>query len=238
MKFTEKNNFVVKHTSQEHFSKDRELFKVHCPNSRLHTDLKRVNSFNRKKLDGLILWELLEKVSPEEVLKNREEKPVETKGKVIIENIEQVKEKLVEMGIDPVKVSEEFIQTNIGMSVEEFESLYSKLKDFLNQDGVAIHTLNVPPPADEQESTEGNIVTKKGKESDPKSKKDSLQIEALKERISALEETADYNTDDIDALRMELDDKEAVMEEISAKIEALETKALKKKEANKRNSRK
>ena len=72
MKFTEKNEFVSKHTSADHFSKDLELFKIHCPNNRLHADLKRVNSFNRQKLDGLMLWELLDKISPEKILKNRE----------------------------------------------------------------------------------------------------------------------------------------------------------------------
>ena len=71
MKFQEKNEFVVKHTSDVNYSQDLELFKEHCPNSRLHTDLKRVNSFNKKKLDGLMLWELLDKVTPADILKNR-----------------------------------------------------------------------------------------------------------------------------------------------------------------------
>ena len=71
MEFKEKNDFVVKHTSADHFDKDLELFKAHCPNSRLHSDLKRVNSWTKNKLDGLMLWELLNKLTSEEILKNR-----------------------------------------------------------------------------------------------------------------------------------------------------------------------
>jgi len=71
MKFKEKNDFVVKHTSVEYFDKDLELFKVHCSRSKLHLDLDRVNTWNKKKLDNLMLWELLDKVSADDILKNR-----------------------------------------------------------------------------------------------------------------------------------------------------------------------
>jgi len=75
MKFTEKNNFIVRHTSGDYFAKDLELFKLHCPDSKLHSQLKRVNSFTRQKLDGQMLHELLDKISPAEILKNREATP-------------------------------------------------------------------------------------------------------------------------------------------------------------------
>ena len=140
MKFTEKNNFIVRHTSKEYFSKDRELFKTHCPNSRLHADLKRVNSFNQKKLDGLMLWELLDKVSPEDILENREEKQAD----VMIENIDQAKEILVKMEIDPEKVSEEFLFENIGKPAKDFQSIMEVLKPSLVGDN-KILTLSAPP---------------------------------------------------------------------------------------------
>lgn len=140
MKFTEKNNFIVKHTSKDHFYKDQELFKVHCPNSRIHADLKRVNSFNRKKLDGLMLWELLDKVSPEDILKNREEKPAE----IIIENIDQAKEILIKMEIDPEKVSDQFLSDSIGKAAIAFESIMETLKPLLIGEN-KILTLSVPP---------------------------------------------------------------------------------------------
>jgi len=71
MDFIKKNDFIVKNKKKEHFEQDLELFKKHCPNSKLYIDLKRVNQFNKVILVGLMLNELLEKVSPEEILANR-----------------------------------------------------------------------------------------------------------------------------------------------------------------------
>ena len=71
MKFTDKNDFIVKYSSVDHYDKDIELFKIHCKSSNLHYQLERVNSFNKKKLDGMMLNELLNKVSPDDILNNR-----------------------------------------------------------------------------------------------------------------------------------------------------------------------
>ena len=127
MKFTEKNDFIVKNKEVEYFSKDLELFKKSCPSSKLHSDLKSLNSFNRSKLHGLILGELLDKVGPEDILKNREEKLTE----IMIENIDQAKEILVKMEIDPDKVSKEFLSESIGKAAIDFESLMEVLKPSL-----------------------------------------------------------------------------------------------------------
>jgi uncharacterized coiled-coil protein SlyX len=162
MKFTEKNSFLVRHTSGEHFSSDMELFKVHCPNSRLHIDLKRENSFNRKKLDGLMLWELLEKVSPEEILKNREK----TAGEAT------------------VKPEKSELENN--------------------------------PESNEKEEDE--------------------KLNALEDRIKALEESNDFNEDEISGLQSELEDKDTSIEELQEKIESLEKKAFNKKKASRKNS--
>ena len=129
MKFTEKNDFIVKNKKGEYFSKDLDLFKKNCPNSRLHSDLKSLNSFNRSKLHGLILGELLDKVNPDDILKNREEKPVD----VMIDNIDQAKEILVKMEIDPGKVSEEFLSKNIGKPEKDFQSIMEVLKPSLEE---------------------------------------------------------------------------------------------------------
>jgi hypothetical protein len=72
MKFETKNNFIVKHKNGNYFDADLILFKRVFPNHRLHDDLRRVNDFNRHILDGKMLYELLNKVSPTEILKNRE----------------------------------------------------------------------------------------------------------------------------------------------------------------------
>ena len=144
MKFQEKNDFLVKHKSEEHYDSDLKLFKEHCPNSRLHSDLKRANSFNRKKLNGDMLWELLDKISAEEILKNRGEiiVPVED---VIIETLEQAKDILVKMEIEPAKVSEEFLTENIGVPVSVFESLMETLKTTLVAKNNKIFTLSILP---------------------------------------------------------------------------------------------
>ncbi|KAA6348450.1 hypothetical protein EZS27_004050, partial [termite gut metagenome] len=74
MDFIKKNNFIVKHRSIEFFDRDLDLFHKHLPYSKLDMELRRVNSYNRLKLDEKMLFELLEKVTPEEVLQNREKK--------------------------------------------------------------------------------------------------------------------------------------------------------------------
>ena len=89
MEFIEKNEFIVNNSSRDYYDKDLELFKKYCPGSRLYADLKRVNSFNCKKLDEFMLFELLDKISPEEILKNRMENPSPPK-------VESEQEKAVE----------------------------------------------------------------------------------------------------------------------------------------------
>ena len=71
MDFIKKNDFIVKHKKKDHFDKDLELFRKVCPASKLHEDLKRANSFNKGILDGYMLFELLDRVSPKEILKHR-----------------------------------------------------------------------------------------------------------------------------------------------------------------------
>jgi hypothetical protein len=83
MKFTEKNDYIVKYKSGKFFQQDYDLFIKHCPNSRLHGDLKKVNSFNKGILDGQMLFELLDKVSLKEILENREVKFIKPEEKVL-----------------------------------------------------------------------------------------------------------------------------------------------------------
>jgi hypothetical protein len=72
MKFETKNNFIVKHKNVKYFDADLILFKKVFPTHRLHDDLRRANDFNKHILDGKMLYELLNKVSPDDILKNRE----------------------------------------------------------------------------------------------------------------------------------------------------------------------
>jgi hypothetical protein len=215
MKFTEKNNFIVKHTSKEHFSKDLELFKIHCPNSRLHADLKRVNSFNQKKLDGLMLLELLNKVFPEDILKNR----VTTPEEIIIETIDQAKEILVKMEIDPKKVSEEFLSENVGKPAKDFQSIMEVLKPSLVGEN-KILTLSIPPS---DELPLAHELENKAQELDEKEEELTDKELELEEKEESLEEKA-----------QELEDKEKELSEKEAELE----KSSKKKETNKKSSRK
>ena len=74
LSFSQKNDLVVKHKAKEHFSKDLELFQKHFPSNRLMNDLARANPFTFEKLDGQMLYLLLDKVSEDEILLNRGEK--------------------------------------------------------------------------------------------------------------------------------------------------------------------
>jgi uncharacterized coiled-coil protein SlyX len=252
LSFAEKNNFVVKNKSGNYFSKDLELFKKHFPIHKLNNELARANSFTYDRLDGQMLYVLLEKIAPEEILKNREEKTVENPVKAIIESINQAKEKLIEMGIDPEKVSPEFLQTNIGLSIESFTELYESLKEALKQDGNVIHTLSIIPPAEgtettgsstenlqEEESKTTGTVTESPVTQETEFTGESSSVENLKvleERIVDLEEKTDINEDEISGLRDELEDRDTSIEELQKKTEALEKKAFNKKKASRKSS--
>jgi len=71
MDILKKNDFIVKHKSSKYFYRDIELFKKYCPSSELNRELKRVNAYNKDIYHGRILYELLEKATPEEIFNNR-----------------------------------------------------------------------------------------------------------------------------------------------------------------------
>jgi len=72
LQFSQKNDLVVKHKSKKHYSKDLELFKKYFPLNRLMNDLAQANEFTFERYDGQMLYMLLDKVSIEDILKNRE----------------------------------------------------------------------------------------------------------------------------------------------------------------------
>ena len=71
LSFSQKSDLVVKHKDKKHFGKDLELFKKNFPSNRLMNDLARANQFTFERLDGQMLYLLLEKVPIEEILENR-----------------------------------------------------------------------------------------------------------------------------------------------------------------------
>jgi hypothetical protein len=69
--FTEKNDFVLRHKGAKYFSLDLDLFRRHFPTHRLNTDLSRANLHTFERLDGQMLYVLLEVVGPEDILAAR-----------------------------------------------------------------------------------------------------------------------------------------------------------------------
>ena len=153
MKFTEKNDFIVKHKASKHFEKDLELFKKHCPNSRLHNDLKRVNTFTRYQLDGRMLYELIDKVSPEEILENRKQTEVEHIETVsLVEKIEDVAQLFAEAGLNPKDFPESVLNKYIGEPVAHVNIAIQTIKNFTEEDDNLDD--DAPPATEEVPATE------------------------------------------------------------------------------------
>ena len=99
MKFLEKNNHIVRLKSESHFYADYKLFNNYFPSHQLNRELEKANQFNRARLDGQMIMLLLDKVSPETIVKFREEySPNESTGSNIkydpdaITSIDEAKE--------------------------------------------------------------------------------------------------------------------------------------------------
>ena len=101
MDIIKKNNLLVKHKNGKHFESDLILFRRYCPSSSIHANLERVNSFNRHILDGQMLYELLDKVSMEVILANREGATKEVPAETVVDvekKLESLRER--EAGIE------------------------------------------------------------------------------------------------------------------------------------------
>ena len=118
MNFAKKNDFIVKNKKDEYFPKDLELFKIHCPNSKIHLDLKLLNSFNRSRIHGFILGELLNKVSPEDILKNRGIESEEVIP-VILNTVDEIKALFEGTNVDMGDLSDDALSNFIGLKKED-----------------------------------------------------------------------------------------------------------------------
>jgi hypothetical protein len=81
MDFIQKNNFVISHSSEAHFERDKDLLLKLNPHTRLGNELSRANRFNKKTLDSRILLALLDIATPDEILANRADKPLDAAQK-------------------------------------------------------------------------------------------------------------------------------------------------------------
>ena len=71
LSFTEKNNFVLRHKGAKHFSPDLDLFRRTFLTHKLNTELARANLHTYDRLDGQMLYILLDALPPDHILANR-----------------------------------------------------------------------------------------------------------------------------------------------------------------------
>lgn len=179
MDFIKKNDFVVKNKSLDHFDKDLELFKAHCPSSRLHSDLKRTNSFNKRILDGHMLFELLEKVSTEEILENRKGKPTKSEKKPedpVAKSVTDVIVIFTEQGIPELTFTDDQYATLVGKPVDfikEFVKIGLEFGTIKLESDENIDTGTGETVTEDKESPAGDNVGSGTGDSDPAEKTDS-----------------------------------------------------------------
>ncbi|MEA4918141.1 hypothetical protein [Proteiniphilum sp.] len=168
MEFVKKNDFIVKNKKEEYFQKDLDLFKMHCPMSGLHTEVKRLNSFNRSKIHGMILVELLDKVSIEDILANRMEtldKTSEQQPKVV-DTVEGVKE-IFASEMEMEHIEEDVFPYLVGKTEEEIRTLIALTRGSIKMSKTSLEN----PIPDEQpkvpETKVDEIPAEKPKEKDP-----------------------------------------------------------------------
>ena len=118
----EKQGWVAKLTDVDAFDADLDLFKTKFPTHNLNRDLARVNKVNKQRLSSNMVYHLLDVVSAEEIIANREEAEKETiLEEIIVENVAQAKGilKAANIDIENEIFSEEFFAETIGKTAQE-----------------------------------------------------------------------------------------------------------------------
>lgn len=140
MKFLEKNNHIVRLKSESHFYADYKLFNNYFSSHQLNRELEKANQFNRARLDGQMIMLLLDKVSPETIVKFREEySPDESAGLITlydgdaIASIDEAKELFCQHtswpmnSIDAVSI----IKNAVGVNREDFIKTVTSNKHYM-----------------------------------------------------------------------------------------------------------
>lgn len=70
--FEQKNEIIIRISGSENFERDKELFLSNCSNPKLERDLKKANQFTFAALDARMISELLNSVTEQTILSNRE----------------------------------------------------------------------------------------------------------------------------------------------------------------------
>ena len=133
LSFPQINNLVIRHKSKVHFGKDLELFKSKITDHRLMKELSRATSFSYEKLDGQMIFEMLNKgVSIDEILENRNENPVtenETKTPLIdFGKAMEITSKFTGAGIELTEDVKHIILDLTSASDEDIEAKIAELK--------------------------------------------------------------------------------------------------------------
>ena len=210
--FAQKNDLVVKYKGKKYFGKDLALFQKHFSSNRLMNDLARANDFTFERLDGQMLYLLLDKVSMEEILTNRNQTADSANPPV----------SPAPLGDDP-PVPPDPLSDDPPVPPDPLDDDPPIPPDPLDDD----------PPIPPDPLDDDPPILSDPLDDDPPILSDlpaDEKLEELEARIKALEESNEFNEDEISALRFELDDKDASIEELQSKIEELELKASKKKE--------
>ena len=140
LSFSQKNDLVLKHKAKKHFSKDLELFQKHFPSSKLMNELGLDNEFTFERLDGQMLYLLLDKISLDEILSNREETQADP-------SVEVRKEKILEERINALEESAEYKEDKISSLYSELEEKDTSIEDLQSK----IEALENRPPVKKKE---------------------------------------------------------------------------------------
>ncbi len=100
MKFTEKNDFTVRHQGAQHFHKDLETFKKHFPHHALNTQLAKANQFSFARLDSQMLFILLDKVPASDILNARLDLKKCADDITLGAKIAEIKDLIIESGLN------------------------------------------------------------------------------------------------------------------------------------------
>ena len=123
LSFSQKNDWVVKYKSKKYFDKDLELFKKYFSYGRLMNDLARANEFTFERLDGQILYLLVDKVSIEEILKNRE-----TREPAVLEQ-QPTTEVLEKKQWEELSIRMEKLKADVEVNESDISDLHTALEE-------------------------------------------------------------------------------------------------------------
>ena len=207
LSFTEKNNFVLRRKDAKYFSLDLDLFRRTFLTHKLNTELSRANLHTYDRLDGQMLYALLDALPPDDILANRNG-TLPTTGEAKT-SAPEAENPAPNPKNGPLPTPNE-----AKTSAPEAEN-------------PAPNPKNGPLP------TPNEAKTSAPEAENPAIVE---ELKTLNQRVDDLETGNELNSDEIDGLRSALDDSETSIEDLQSAIEELEKKAFNKKKASGKSS--